>query len=61
MKGNILIYADIKEKTSGIIDILIDKGVQVIQKSMEIGDYLLSDRVCVERKTVSDFVGSIKN
>lgn len=48
------------KKTSGIIDILIAKGINVIQQSMQIGDYLLSDRVCVERKTAFDFVSSIK-
>lgn len=54
------IYVDIRETQSGIVDILKNNGAKVILTTMEIGDYQLSDRVCVERKTATDFVKGIK-
>lgn len=56
----VIIYADIREKQSGIVDILKNNGAKVILTPMEIGDYQLSHRVCVERKTSTDFVSGIK-
>ncbi len=54
------VYADCQEEKSGIPGFLRDRGVSVIVKNLGVGDYLLSDRVCIERKTAVDFVGSIK-
>lgn len=34
-------------------------GLEVTLRSLEVGDYVISDRVAVERKTASDFVSSI--
>jgi Fanconi anemia group M protein len=34
-------------------------GLEVTLHSLEVGDYVISDRVAVERKTASDFVSSI--
>jgi len=54
------LIADPKENRSGIIESLQERGVVVRVEHLEIGDYLLSDRCCVERKTAEDFVSSIK-
>jgi Fanconi anemia group M protein len=59
MRG-ITIFADVQEKKSGVIEFLEKRGVSVVTKKLEIADYILSERVGVERKTVSDFVHSIK-
>jgi Fanconi anemia group M protein len=56
----LVLYADVHEEQSGIPEILRSRGCQVEIKKLGIGDYLLSDRVCVERKTAGDFVNSIK-
>jgi len=53
------ISADDREKSSGIIKELIDLGVQIDLRRLDVGDYILSKRCCVEYKTVSDFVDSI--
>ncbi|MBN1502009.1 DEAD/DEAH box helicase [Candidatus Woesearchaeota archaeon] len=58
-KQDIMIIADYREKSSGIIKGLIEKGVKIQLEKLDIGDYLLSSRVCVEYKTIPDFVDSI--
>ncbi|MBI3190653.1 hypothetical protein HYZ41_03035, partial [archaeon] len=44
------IFADNREASSRIIPIL-KKRCEVEEKNLVVGDYLLSKRVCVERKT----------
>lgn len=56
--SGIKIYADVREKNSDIIRIL-KENAQVELRQLPVGDYILSDRVCVERKTVDDFLQSI--
>ncbi|MBI4150335.1 DEAD/DEAH box helicase family protein [Candidatus Woesearchaeota archaeon] len=56
---HLTITVDDRERSSGIIKELIDQGVKIELKRLEIGDYLLSKRCCVEYKTVPDFVDSI--
>jgi len=53
------IVADHREKASGVLKALLDHPIELELKQLEIGDYLLSDRVVVEYKTVQDFVDSI--
>ncbi|MEA3325109.1 MAG: DEAD/DEAH box helicase [Euryarchaeota archaeon] len=55
----IVAYIDHREIRSGVSQILETAGVEVAMRTLEIGDYLLSDRVCVERKTTSDFISSL--
>ncbi len=54
----VIIYSDTREASSKIIDIL-KKRCKVEEKNLSVGDYLLSKRVCVERKTTSDFLQSM--
>lgn len=56
---DIKIMADFREKGSQVIKNLVDRGITVDLKRIDIGDYLLSDRAAVEFKTVPDFVDSI--
>ena len=39
--------------------LLESKGLEITLKNLEVGDYVVSDRVAVERKTAQDFVASI--
>jgi len=52
------IIADYREKGSNVLKELLDK-VELSLEKLSIGDFLLSGRVAVEYKTVSDFVDSI--
>jgi len=58
-EGEIKIIVDVRERNPRIIDTLREKGVNVEIKQLPVGDYLLSDRVCIERKTIDDFLQSI--
>ena len=53
------IFADYREKDSGVIKELVDLGVSLKLEKLENADYILSSRVGVEFKTVEDFVNSI--
>ena len=53
------IFADHREKNSGVIQTLVDLGFQLKLERLETADYVLSSRVGVEIKTVEDFVNSI--
>jgi ERCC4-type nuclease len=55
----VIIYADKRERVSGIVDELKNFSCRVDEKVLAVGDFILSDRVVVERKTTSDFLSSI--
>ena len=54
------IVADDREKSSGVIEhLLMSDTVSVAVQRLELRDYLINDRVLVERKTVQDLSASI--
>jgi len=53
------VIIDNRELHSNIINLLIEKGIEVEIKNLEVGDFIASDRVVIERKTVKDFLQSI--
>jgi len=57
--AELTIFADYREKGSGIIKALSESGVRVELSKLDVADYLLSERVAVEHKTARDFVDSI--
>ncbi|MBI2144563.1 hypothetical protein HYU17_05460 [Candidatus Woesearchaeota archaeon] len=59
MEGKILIFADVREKHSGVVKALYDEGALIELKALPIGDFLCSSRVAVEVKRAGDFVNSI--
>jgi Fanconi anemia group M protein len=59
-EGKVTIYVDTREKGTDVVYILERKATLVF-RTMEIGDYLVSHRVCIERKTTADFVKAIKS
>tara|TARA_Y100000310_G_scaffold342247_1_gene444626 strand:- start:34419 stop:36701 length:2283 start_codon:yes stop_codon:yes gene_type:complete len=58
-EDKIKIFADHREKGSGIIKELIEMDVELKLESFPNSDYILSSRVGVEYKTAEDFVQSI--
>jgi Fanconi anemia group M protein len=58
-EDKVKIYADTREKGSGVIKELIEMGVDIKLEMLKIGDYVCSEKVAVEIKTVKDFVDSI--
>ncbi|MBE8540049.1 ERCC4 domain-containing protein [Geoglobus acetivorans] len=55
----VTIFADSREMRSSVVKKLRDRGVKIEIKSLEVADYVLSERVAVERKTAEDFVNSL--
>ncbi|KUO40733.1 MAG: hypothetical protein APZ16_01060 [Candidatus Hadarchaeum yellowstonense] len=53
------IIADHREEASGVIEELRGLGVDLEVCQLKVGDFILSDRVGVERKSVDDFLQSI--
>lgn len=53
------IIVDERERVSGVPSMLETMGVNVVYRMLDVGDYLLSNEVAVERKTIPDFVASI--
>ncbi|MDE1846523.1 MAG: hypothetical protein KGH52_00485 [Candidatus Micrarchaeota archaeon] len=55
------IIIDNRERNLNIIEGLEKNGIDLSFAQLPVGDYILSDRICVERKTSSDLEGSIIN
>ena len=53
------VYIDHREIRSTVARELERIGARIKLETLEVGDYALSDRVCVERKTTSDLLSSI--
>lgn len=53
------IFVDSRENSSGIMKILVDLGVDVKLQNLDVGDFLISDNSCIERKEIRDFVDSL--
>jgi Fanconi anemia group M protein len=58
--GNrIKIIVDHREFNSPVVRELVKRETDIDPQQLPIGDYILSDRVCVERKLVNDFLQSL--
>ncbi len=53
------IMADHREQSGGVIRHLHALQCNVELRTLDVGDFVLSDRVCVERKECADFVNSL--
>ncbi len=55
------IIIDSRERNTELISALENRGIEAAIKTLAVGDYIVSDRVGIERKTVSDFESSLMN
>lgn len=53
------VVADHRESSSRVIREIYRLDLEVEMQQLEVGDYILSERVGIERKTVSDFLESL--
>jgi Fanconi anemia group M protein len=53
------IFIDYRETKSGVAKVLDRLGMELNFSALEIGDYVVSDRIAVERKRTDDFVTSL--
>ena len=59
--GEVKIIVDKRERNLDILEGLSGSGILLNFAQLPVGDYILSERMCVERKTVHDFESSIIN
>ena len=53
------VIVDSRERNQELVDQLEALGCSLVIETLDTGDYLLSDRIAVERKTIPDFESSI--
>ncbi len=53
------IYVDQREIRSHVARAIEKLGMDVVLKTLEVGDYVISDRVGIERKTAEDFLSTL--
>ncbi|MDW7732517.1 MAG: DEAD/DEAH box helicase [Methanolobus sp.] len=53
------VIVDQREVKSSVARSLEKAGVDITLRTLEVGDYILSDRIAVERKSTEDFTGSL--
>ena len=57
-KKELKIIVDDRERNIKILD-LLDKKFEVQRERLEVGDFIVSDRIVIERKTLEDFLASL--
>ncbi|MEM4679873.1 MAG: ERCC4 domain-containing protein [Thermofilaceae archaeon] len=54
-----MIIVDYRERGSGVPEALVKLGPPLKFESLDVGDYLVSNDICIERKSSNDLVSSI--
>ncbi|CAN6461150.1 unnamed protein product [Victoria cruziana] len=52
------VIVDMREFMSSLPNVLHQKGMKIVPVTLEVGDYVLSPLICVERKSISDLFSS---
>ena len=55
------IIVDMREFRSELPCLIHKRGIEVIPLTITIGDYILTPDICVERKSISDLIGSLNS
>ncbi len=58
-KEQVLIYVDNREQASSVVKELEELGALLKMRQLDVGDYVISDDVVIERKTIEDFLESL--
>lgn len=52
---------DIREFRSELPSLLHKRGIDLEPLTLDVGDYILTPEICVERKSISDLIGSLNS
>ncbi|KAD0650523.1 hypothetical protein E3N88_43931 [Mikania micrantha] len=52
------VIVDMREFMSSLPNVLYQNGMNIIPVTLEVGDYILSPAICVERKSIQDLFSS---
>ncbi|XP_004586829.2 DNA repair endonuclease XPF [Ochotona princeps] len=55
------IVVDMREFRSELPSLIHRRGIDIEPVTLEVGDYILTPDMCVERKSISDLIGSLNN
>ncbi|KAL5021200.1 hypothetical protein ScPMuIL_000355 [Solemya velum] len=55
------VIVDMREFRSELPSLIHRRGIEIEPVTLEVGDYILTPDICVERKSVSDLIGSLAN
>ncbi|ESO97764.1 hypothetical protein LOTGIDRAFT_104289 [Lottia gigantea] len=55
------IIVDMREFRSELPSLIHRRGIEIEPVTLEVGDYILTPDICVERKSISDLIGSLSN
>ena len=55
------VVVDMREFRSSLPSILHKSGFELIPCTVEVGDYILTPDLCIERKSINDLIGSLKS
>jgi ERCC4-type nuclease len=58
-EGKLIVFADHRERACKVPDFLESMGVDVKKMQLEIADYVISNKVAIERKEAQDFLNSL--
>lgn len=56
-----VVIVDTREFNASLPGLLFRYGVRVVPVMLNVGDYIISPDICIERKSVSDLIGSLEN
>ena len=60
-KSNPKVIVDMREFRSDLPSLLYKRGIDIEPITLEVGDYILTPEICVERKSISDLIGSLNS
>ncbi|XP_065364962.1 DNA repair endonuclease XPF [Calliphora vicina] len=55
------VIVDMREFRSDLPCLIHKRGIEVVPVTITIGDYILTPEICVERKSISDLIGSLNS
>ena len=55
------VIVDMREFRSELPSILHKRGIDIEPVTLEVGDYILTPEICIERKSISDLIGSLQS
>lgn len=56
-----VVIVDTREFNASLPGLLYRYGVRVVPCMLTVGDYIISPDICIERKSISDLIGSLQN
>ncbi|CCK67927.1 ssDNA endodeoxyribonuclease RAD1 KNAG_0A02380 [Huiozyma naganishii CBS 8797] len=56
-----VVVVDTREFNASLPGLLFRYGVRVVPCMLSVGDYIITPEICLERKSISDLIGSLQN